>query len=581
MTKINSHVKNNFSEFIQRISRYARIQSSSLLFAFIGYGLYALSQPAFAMLMEVFLRALEGEYVNSLYVVPLVCIAIGLLRGLGSFLGSYYMSKVGSNIVHDLRCDLYENIVHLPTQFFDNNKSGRLVSLFTYNSSLMITSTMESLKTIGREGLTVIALLSYLFYQSASLTITFLLVGPPIAFAVVWISKKVKRLGHGMQAAVGDLNHVAAETFSGIRQVKSSANESNEKNRFFQISDLTKQLTIKLAKFSAIYTPFMQMMVISVMALIMYIVLLSRGLMDSAQLVAYVTAVGLLPKPIRSLSAVHPQLLEAAVAAKEVFNHIDFEQEQDQGRIDNIDLSGNLSFNNVSFAYDDNQQTLKGIDFQLDAGKMLAIVGRSGGGKSTLVNLISRFYLPSEGDIRLDDRPIDDYKLAFLRRSIAMVSQQVVLFNDSIKANIAYGAVNATESEIFAAAHAARVDEFIAELPLGYDTVVGENGAMLSGGQRQRIAIARALLLDARLLILDEATSALDNESEAKVQLALESVMKDRTTIVIAHRLSTVRNADHIIVLNEGEIAEQGGHEELMQSNGLYSQMVLRDFIDS
>jgi subfamily B ATP-binding cassette protein MsbA len=325
----------------------------------------------------------------------------------------------------------------------------------------------------------------------------------------------------------------------------------------------------------------MQVMVIIVMALIMYIVLLSRGSMDTAQLVAYVTAVGLLPKPIRSLSEVHPKLLKAAVAAQEVFNHIDLEQEQDQGQIDNVNLLGKLSFNQVSFAYKDDQLALEGIDFQLEAGKTLAVVGRSGGGKSTLVNLITRFYLPSQGEVRIDDVSINQYKLAFLRGSIAMVSQQVVLFNDSIKANIAYGAADVTESEIVAAAKAANADEFISDFPQAYDTVVGENGAMLSGGQRQRIAIARAILSDARLLILDEATSALDNESEVKVQLALESLMKDRTTIVIAHRLSTIENADHILLLDDGKIVEQGSHEQLMQINGLYSRMVLRDFIDA
>ena len=324
----------------------------------------------------------------------------------------------------------------------------------------------------------------------------------------------------------------------------------------------------------------MQVMAIIVMALIMYIVLLSRGSMDTAQLVAYVTAVGLLPKPIRSLSEVHPKLLEAAVAAEEVFNHINLEQEHDYGEIDIVNLLGKLSFIQVSFAYKDGQLALDSVDFELEAGKTLAIVGRSGGGKSTIVNLIARFYVPDQGDIRLDDVSINQYKLAFLRSSIAMVSQQVVLFNDSIKANIAYGVDHATESAIITAAKAANAHQFIIDFPQAYNTIVGENGAMLSGGQRQRIAIARAILSDARLLILDEATSALDSESEVKVQLALESLKKDRTTIVIAHRLSTIENADHIIVLDDGKIAEQGGHKQLMQANGLYSRMVLRDFMD-
>lgn len=571
----------NLSIFFNRTLVYARTQMFSFFLAFVGYLLYALSQPAFAMLMEAFIRALEGEYVDDLYVIPIMCISIALLRGLGSYLGSYYMTKAGANIVHSIRCAMFDNLIRLPIKFFDDNKSGRLVSLFTYNSNFMVTAITQSMQTVGREGLTIIALLVYLFYQNASLTSIFLLLGPPIALAVAWMSKKVKRLGRGIQASTGELNHVATQTFSGIRQVKSSATEGGEQERFFRSSSFIKRLALKLAKFSAIYTPFMQVMVVIVLALIMYIVLLSKGSMDSAQLVAYVTAIGLLPKPIRSLSAVHPKLLEAAVVAEEVFNHIDLKREQDDGQIDDVKLVGALSFNQVSFAYNDDQLALNSIDFSLNAGKTLAIVGRSGGGKSTLVNLITRFYLPSQGQIHLDNIPINDYKLAFLRKNIVMVSQQVFLFNDSIRANIAYGAVGATDLEISSAAKAANADEFITELPQGYDTVVGENGVMLSGGQRQRIAIARAVLLNARILILDEATSALDNESEARVQLALESLMKNRTTIIIAHRLSTIRNADHIIVLDGGKISEQGGHDQLMQEQGLYSRMVLRDFIDS
>jgi subfamily B ATP-binding cassette protein MsbA len=443
----------------------------------------------------------------------------------------------------------------------------------------MTNATTQSLTTIAREGLTVIALFAYLFYQNAQLTLVFFLLGPPLALSIQWIGKKIKRFGRGIQSSVGELNHVSAEVFSGIRLIKSSVGEAIAKNKFVNVSEVTKKVTLRLAKVSAIYTPLMQMLVVMAMALVMYIVLLSRGTMEAAELIAYVTAAGLLPKPIRSLSSVHPQLLQAVVAAEEVFKHIDYDKEIDTGTIENVKLKGNLFFKKISFSYGGSDKAiLKNLSFEVGAGQTLAVVGRSGGGKSTLVNLIPRFYELNEGEITLDSVAVDQYRLGFLRRNIATVSQQVTLFNDTILANIAYGVEGASHAAIEAAAKAANADEFIREMSDGYETLVGENGVMLSGGQRQRLAIARAILRDAKILILDEATSALDNESEVKVQDALEKVMQGRTTIVIAHRLSTVEHADNIIVLDEGKIVEQGAHADLMSFNGLYAKMVQRDF---
>ena len=569
----------DFSGTYRRIFRYLKPFSGYLLIAFMGFMLFAVSQPGFAMLMEAFVRALDGEYVDGLYLIPSACILIALLRGIGSYLGNYYMSKASANVVHSIRCQLFGNLISLPTSFFDANKSGRLVSLFTYNTNMMTNATAQSLTTIAREGLTVIALFAYLFYQNLQLTLVFFLLGPPLALSIQWIGKKIKRFGRGIQSSVGELNHVSSEVFSGIRLVKSSVGEETANNKFIKVSDVTKRVSLKLAKVSSIYTPMMQMLVVMAMALVMYIVLLSRGTMEAAELIAYVTAAGLLPKPIRSLSAVHPQLLQAVVAAEEVFKHIDLDKEIDTGEIEGQELKGALSFNNVSFSYQGNDKSvLNNVSFKIPAGETLAVVGRSGGGKSTLVNLIPRFYEFTSGDITLDVVPINTYRLRFLRKNIATVSQQVTLFNDTIFANIAYGVENVRIADVEAAAVAANADEFIRELSDGYETLVGENGAMLSGGQRQRLAIARAILRDAKVLILDEATSALDNESEVKVQEALEKVMQGRTTIVIAHRLSTVEHADNIIVLDDGEIVEQGNHAELMENNALYSRMVQRDF---
>lgn len=569
------------SDMRRRILKYMLPFSSYFLIAFLGYGFFAASQPGFALLMELFVRAIDGEYIGGLYLIPLACVAIALMRGIGSYLGNYYMSKASANIVHTIRCELFSNIVALPMSFFDANKSGRLVSLFTYNTNVMTSSITQALTTVVREGLTVIALFTYLFYQNAQLTMVFFLLGPPIALVINWVGKKVKVLGRGIQESFGELNHVSSEVFSGIRLVKSSVGEANANNRFQVVSHTTKKISLQLAKVSSIYSPMMQMLIVMALAVVMYVVLLSRGDMDPAQLIAYVTAAALLPKPIRSLSSVHPQLLQAVVAAEEVFRHIDMSKEIDTGTTAGEPLTGKLTFNDVSFCYEGTEKpVLNNISFAVEAGQTVALVGRSGGGKTTLVNIIPRFYEISSGEVLLDNVPVQQYKLGFLRSSVAIVSQQVTLFNDSIAANIAYGIDGASQIDIEAAAKAANADEFIRGLEDGYQTIVGENGVLLSGGQRQRLAIARAILRDARILILDEATSALDNESEVKVQDALERVMKDRTTIVIAHRLSTVEHADNILVLDEGKIVEQGNHAELMSAGGLYSKMVQRDFTE-
>lgn len=549
-----------------------------IFIAFFGFLLFALSQPAFAMLMESFVNALNGENIDDVYLIPLFCVVIAFMRGVGTYLGTYYMAKVSQNLIHKIRIELFQNIVQLPIGFFDQNKSGKLISLFTYNTGAMTTALTNATTTIVREGLTVIALFSYLFYSNAKLTLIFLLLGPPIAFVISWIGKRIKRLGRGIQSTMGEINHVASESFTGIRLIKSVGAENVVENNFGKVSDKTKSLSLKLAKASSIYTPVMQMLIVFAMAIVMYVVLITKDGMDSAALIAYVTAASLLPKPIRSLSSVHPQLLQGAVAAEQVFNHIDEAKEKDCGTISSGEIKGEICFDDIHFAYKENSPVLNSFSATIQPGETVALVGKSGGGKSTLVNLLPRFYEIQKGKISIDNRDIDEYTLNFLRKNIAIVSQQVVLFNGSIKDNICFGLSNVNESALHNAAKFANAHEFITELKDGYETEVGENGVMLSGGQRQRLAIAQAVLRDTPILILDEATSALDNESEARVQHALDKLMSNRTTLVIAHRLSTIENADKILVLDQGTVIEQGKHKQLIEAGGIYAQLVNKDF---
>lgn len=579
---------------------YLLPQFRFFIFAIIGFSLYALSQPALAMLIEIFVEALEGKVNNGVYLVPLACAAIALFRGVGSYLGTYYMAKVTERMMHAIRSDLFRHLVQLPLGFFDKNKTGRLVSLFTYNTNVMTNTTAKAVTIVIREGLTVIALFAYLLYQNFKLTLIFLLLGPPVALLINWIGKKIKKLGLGIQSSMGELNHIAAENFSGIRLLKSYAAETTAIGTFVNKSAETLKLALRMAKVNSIYTPVMQMMIATALALLMYAVLLSRDTTTTAALIAYITAAFLLPKPVRSLNSVHPQLLQGAVAGAEVFRQITFDTENDTGTIESGLDRGRIEFRNVSFRYESsNEDILKNVSFLLEPGKTLAVVGRSGGGKSTLVNLVSRFYPVSEGEILVDGIPLDDFKLGYLRRNIAIVSQNVSLFNTSVANNIAFGLLDESNDKVIEnensnengkanneeineavveAAKAANAHEFIKELPDGYNTIVGENGVLLSGGQRQRLSIARALLRNTPILILDEATSALDNESEVRVQQALEKIMAGRTTIVIAHRLSTIEHADHILVLEKGQIIEQGTHQQLMASGKSYAQMVQRDF---
>jgi subfamily B ATP-binding cassette protein MsbA len=526
----------------------------------------------------------ENAVLESRWIIPVLMFLIAVVRGLAFFIGGYCMTYVSQILVHNLRTDIFNKYTTLPSCYFDTSMSGHLVSRLTFHVAQVTNAATNSLKIIIREGALVIGLIGYLFYINWKLAAIFVIVLPIIGLVVTMVSKRFRLLGRRIQSSIGDVTQVAQEVVGGYREMHLYGGTEYERKRMHDASKYTRRQHMKMAVAEGISSPVIQMLVALSLSFLMWLALDPEVLahMSGGEFVQFLGSAALLAKPIRQLSGVNSKIQQGVAAAGTLFATLDEVEETDAGVIERKSVDGCFEFKNVSFSYSSEAgNVLNGINLTVAAGETIALVGRSGSGKTTLVSLIPRFYSYEEGEILLDGININDYKLNNLRSHIALVSQKVTLFNDSIYNNIAYGALSeCSPDEVRAAAKAAHALEFIERLPKGFDTLIGDEGVLLSGGQRQRLAIARALLKNAPILILDEATSALDTESERHIQEALDEVMKGRTTFVIAHRLSTIENADRILVMDQGQIVEQGSHQALLALNGRYSKLHSKQFTD-
>lgn len=570
-----------------RLLSYVRPYIGLFATSLLGFMIFASAQPMLASVLKYFVDGLsqpaETAVVNApmiggmpiIYGVPIMLVVIAIWQGLGTFLGNYFLSRVSLGLIHDLRRALFDSLLHLPNSYFDQHNSGHLLSRITYNVTMVTGAATDAIKTVVREGFSILFLFGFLLWMNWKLTLVMMAILPVIGVMVASASRKFRRQSRKIQVAMGDLTHVAAETIQGYRVVRSFGGEDCESARFSEASLDNTRKQLRQVKTAAIFTPSLQLVTYSAMSVLLFLVLLLRGDATAGDLVAYITAAGLLPKPIRQLSEVSSTIQKGLAGAESIFEQLDQAPETDLGTVERSRVAGRIDVRDLRFAYPGTQQyVLNGISFVAEPGQMVAVVGRSGSGKTTLMSLIPRFYHHEQGQILIDGVDVEDYSLKNLRRHVAVVTQHITLFNDTIANNIAYGDLADTpRATIVNAAEAAHAREFIDRLPQGFDTLIGENGVLLSGGQRQRLAIARAILKNAPILILDEATSALDTESERHIQAALERVVDGRTTLVIAHRLSTIEKADLILVMDEGIIVERGNHAELLELGGVYASL--------
>lgn len=563
---------------IKRFSTYVLDLKVTLGFgilAMLGYGI--VDATLLNILQPLVDQGFTEETTDFLKWMPLFVVGMVMIRGLCAFVSTFCMAKTGNTVVMRLQRQLFDHLMHLPVSFFDKTPSGELVSKIIYDSTQVSGAASKSLVNIFRSGAFIIGLLIWMFYQSWQLSLVLLLVAPVVGLIVNVVSRRFRTISRRLQHAMGNVSTTAQQMLHGQKDVLMFAGHETERKRFGTVSNHIRQQQMKMATTTAASNALVQIVASFALATVLYLASFDsiRAELTPGKFVAIVGSMMALLRPLRDITNINSEIQKAISACNSLFDILDLEKEKNTGTHLAARVNGKITFDQVAFTYPTaTSRLIDNMSFTAQPGEMIALVGRSGSGKSTLASLVTRFYEIEKGQISIDDVAIHDYELQALRSQIALVSQNVHLFNDTIAANIAYGhEQDVTREEIVAAAEKANALEFIEGFDEGFDTNIGENGSLLSGGQRQRVAIARALLQDAPILILDEATSALDAESEQKVQQALEELQKNRTSLVIAHRLSTIEAADRILVIEDGNIIESGSHAELINKGEHYAQL--------
>jgi len=571
---------------LNRLITYLKPHISMIIGSLVAMAFVAGAETSIPALMKPLLdRGFTGELNNKLWQIPVFLVGLALVRSMAQFLSNYLLTRVINSVLLKLREQMFQTLLHARTTFFQKNSASNLINAVVFEVNNVLTIMGGMLISLVRDSLTVIGLMGYLLYLNWQLTLVVLIIFPVIAYIMSKINRRLRSLNREQQTLTSDLAYIVEEASAGYRIVKVHGAEQYEMNRFLEKAERLRQFALKSAVAGGLNQPITQLVASMALSVVLVIALMQSATEGTTVggFAAFVTAMMLVISPLKHLADINQPLQRGLTAAEMIFGLMDEPLEEAEDRKPNMKsldkAKGSIRFEDVGFSYQQEvgrEDALRGINLSIKPGEVVAFVGPSGGGKSTLVNLLPRFFKPTSGHIFLDDIPLEDIVLADVRKQIAFVSQDVILFNDTIAANVAYGATGQEgidRGRVIEALEAANLGALMQELPEGIDSLIGDNGNRLSGGQRQRLAIARAIYKNAPILILDEATSALDSESERQVQDALERLMANRTTLVIAHRLSTIEHADRIVVLDHGQIVENGPHQDLIKNNGLYANL--------